>query len=80
MKNIRTIIVGWGVSDKEKNGKRAIQVNQGEKRRYLIEYLLGEQKRMQRVEIPVDAQGQRNLLSPVAYPYLCWNPASSENA
>ena len=62
MKNIRTIIVGWGVSDKEKNGKRAIQVNQGEKRRYLIEYLLGEQKRMQRVEIPVDAQGQRNLL------------------
>ncbi|GCA66251.1 hypothetical protein KGMB01110_06870 [Mediterraneibacter butyricigenes] len=36
-------------------------MNQGEKRRYLIEYLLGEQKRMQRVEIPVDAQGQRNL-------------------
>ena len=61
MKNIRTIIVGWGVSDKEKNGKMAIQVNQGEKRRYLIEYLLEEQTRMQRVEIPVDAQGQRNL-------------------
>ena len=37
-------------------------MNQGERRRYLIEYLLGEQKRMQRVEIPTDTQGQRNLL------------------
>lgn len=41
---------------------------------------IGRAKAEQRVEIPVDAQGQRNLLSPVAYPYLCWDPASSENA